>query len=82
MKRINLTLDDESAKVLEGKANKSQFMREALSIHNSGVLPLNLRGMQQAFVELRAEMIDLRQHFDDQYELVERLIKLLEDKLA
>ena len=77
MRRINITIDDETSKVLEGKLNKSETIRQALLIHNDDVSTDTLAGMRRSFEKLLARMTELEERSIETYEMVERTYNLI-----
>jgi len=80
MKKILVVLDDELAKGLEGSANKSETIRNALRVYNEHILTDTVGGLRQSYKVLlkRLEEIDKKQ--DERYVMVERLIKMIEER--
>jgi len=74
---MNITIDEETAKVLEGKLNKSETIRQALLIHNEAVSTDTLASMRQSFQKLLVRMTELEERFIEQYDMVEKLYNLI-----
>jgi Arc/MetJ-type ribon-helix-helix transcriptional regulator len=79
MRRINVTLDEETSKVLAGKANQSEVIREAVRMYHGGITTDTLAGMRAAFLSLKKQMQDLDARFTEQYEMVEKLYQMIEE---
>lgn len=79
MKRINITLDEETAKVLEKKVNKSETIRQALLIHNGDVSTDTLVGMRVAFKQILHETKETQARLVELYELVESLKQKMDE---
>ena len=49
MNRFIFELDDESAKVLEGKKNKAQVVRNALALYNGDITTDSIQGLRHSY---------------------------------
>lgn len=81
MKRINITLDEETAKVLANKVNMSKTIRDSVLMYHGAVSTDTLEGMRAAFLQLLSRMTELEERFVEQYELVEKLTNMLEERM-
>ena len=79
MKRINLTIDEETAKVLAGKINKSEFIRESILIHNDAVSTDTIQGIKKAFQILIKEQKESQERLVELYEKVESIETLINE---
>lgn len=72
MKRINITLDEETANLLDGKLNKSETIRQALLIHNGDVSTDTITGLRLSYDVLRKELKQQTELLQQLYELIEK----------
>lgn len=50
MKRILLTIDDETANLLDGEVNRSETIRNAVHLYKRDILPDTVEGFRSAFI--------------------------------
>ena len=55
MTRLMITLDEESANLLDGKKNKAHIVREAIKLYNGSITTDTLDGIRAAFLQIRQE---------------------------
>lgn len=79
MKRILITIDDDTAKVLDGSPNKSKLVRDALEIYQKDISTDTLAGIKQAFEIMLKRLKELEEHLDTVYEIVERVERSIEE---
>ncbi len=79
MKRINLTIDDETAKVLAGKVNKSEFIREAILIHNDAVSTDTISAIKDYFTKTLKQQKETQERLIELYEKVESVERTIEE---
>lgn len=62
MKRISITVDEQTANLLKGKVNKSETIRKALEVYNGDVSTDTLAGMREAFrrIEKKLDEIEIQ----------------------
>ena len=71
MKRLNITMDDKSFNLLEGKKNKSETIRDALEIQNLCVSPdkvknlaLIIRSLAVDYKSVKEELREINSKLD------------------
>ena len=64
MKQLHIIISDEMAKELEAYPNKSDIVREAISMYNEGTRTDTLKGIRQAFKRMSDDMIELDAKID------------------
>lgn len=69
MEKLLVTLDEESAKVLKGKINKSAVVREALKIYNENISTGTVAGMTAAFTTVNNNVKDIKDKVDYIYSI-------------
>lgn len=79
MKQLHVWVEDDTAKELEKYPNKSEIVRKALDMYNGYITTDTLQGMRAAFQKLSKQMAEMENRFTEQYELIERLTKYIED---
>ena len=52
MTRLMITLDEESANLLDGKTNKAHIVREAIKLYHGDITPDTLDGIRAAFLQI------------------------------
>lgn len=73
MKRICITIDEETDNLLKGKVNKSEVFREALRVYNGDISTDTLAGMREAFRKLLKKQTELETQVVYLVELTEKL---------
>lgn len=73
MKRMLITLDEETANLLDKKVNKSQAVRDALRVYNEDISTDTLEGMRQAFRITHKKLEELETQIVYLSELIEKL---------
>lgn len=70
MRRLNITLDEETDNLLKGKTNQADTVREAIRMYHGGITTDKLAGMQAAFVQLRKQNLILQKEVAELQEAV------------
>ena len=55
MTRLMITLDEESANLLDGKKNKAHIVREAIKLYHGDITTDTLDGIRAAFLQIRED---------------------------
>lgn len=64
MKRLIITLDEETFNLLKKKSNMSQTVREALDLYLSDIIPDTLDGLRAAFTKLKKDTEEANSKLD------------------
>ena len=81
MKRISITVDEETLNQLEGKVNKSETIRKALEIYNGDVSTDTLAGMRQAFRTSLQKQEEFELSVNERLEYMSELLEKLNNKV-
>jgi hypothetical protein len=88
MKRIIITIDDETAKVLAREKNQSAAVRDALKVYQSDVPTDTIGAMRTAFTALRKKQEDHEKMladrfavFDESFARLDKLVSYLETRM-
>lgn len=81
MKRISITVDEETLNLLEGKVNKSETIRKALEIYNGDVSTDTLAGMRQAFRTSLQKQEEFELSVNERLEYMSELLEKLNNKV-
>lgn len=79
MGKVLVAFDEDTSKVLATKVNKSEFIREAVSIYIECISTDSLGKMSAAFRQSRQMLLDLTERTAELYEIVERMNNTLEE---
>jgi metal-responsive CopG/Arc/MetJ family transcriptional regulator len=79
MKQLHVWVEDDTAKELEKYPNKSEVIRKAIIMYNGHITTDTLHGMRAAFLKLSKQYEEMEARFIEQYELVERLARMIEE---
>lgn len=77
MRRINISLDEETSNLLAKKTNQSETVREALRMYHGGITTDTLVGMRAAFIQLDKRLQEFEGRFVELYEMVEETNRLV-----
>lgn len=64
MKKLLVVLDDETASLLEGKINKSEFVRQAVKYMSMDITPETIEGLRQSFTQIALKLRDMDSKLD------------------
>lgn len=81
MRRLNITLDEETDHLLAQHANQSEIVREAIKMYHGGITTETLAGMRQSYDNLRKYMENKFEYYDIVFKRLEKLISVLETRL-
>lgn len=59
MTRLMITLDEESANLLEGKTNKAHIVREAIKLYHGSITPDTVDGIRAASIQIKQQQEEL-----------------------
>ena len=79
MKKLLLTLDDDTAKELAKYPNRSETLREAFRMYNGHISTDTLAGMGISFTNLLKNQEELKMRFDASYEMIENMFNFLQE---
>lgn len=64
MERFIFELDETSAKVLKGKKNKAQIVRNALALYNGDITTDNIQGLRESYKRVLKETEKISKRLD------------------
>ena len=81
MKKILITLDDDTAKVLDKYPNKSHVVREALNVYLGHISTDTVSGLRQSYKQLQSFMENKFDGYDESFRRMDKLIEYIESRM-
>lgn len=82
MKRISITVDEETINLLAGKVNKSEMIRQALKVYNGDISTDTLAGMREAFRKLQQSQQEMEQSINEQLQYVTEMVERVDKRVG
>ena len=64
MKKLLVTLDEDTANLLSKQSNMSAYIRQALKVYNEDISTDTIVGLREAYKHILAELKDLHSKID------------------
>lgn len=81
MRRLNITLDDETDHLLAQHLNQAEVVREAIRMYHGGITTETLSGLRVSYKQLRRFMEEKFEYYDKVFNDLEKLIGILETRM-
>lgn len=78
MKKILVCIEDEQFNLLEGRANKSQLIREALNVYIGHISTDTVAGFRSAFKQTQENTLDIKNELKEINSKLDYLTKRLD----
>jgi len=82
MKRILITIDDETANLLAKSPNRSETVRQALKVYHEDISTDTLAGMRKAFMTMQQSQTELEESLGERMDYLTEVVEKLNKKLA
>ena len=77
MRRLNITLDDETDTLLRQHVNQAETIREAIKMYHGGITTDTLAGLRKSYTQVLSK---LEEH-DESFRRLDKLINILESRM-
>lgn len=81
MRRLNITLDDETDTLLARHVNQAETVREAIRMYHGGITTDNMASIKQSYTVLTKFMEQKFDYYDRVFSQLEKLISVLETRM-
>lgn len=81
MRRLNVTLDDETDNLLAQHTNQAEVVREAIKMYHGGITTDTIAGLRKSYTVLRKYMETKFEYYDKVFRDLEKLIGYLETRM-